>query len=155
MDDTKTQPLPTEYPYFTNRYHECDRRTPLKVGDILEVVEVNDAALDLHHGSCSSYKLVRVPSSEVKVEERKRCAEIAETVNDSIKHVGEFEAAILNSDTCVMPLSGGGKAIGLHVFDNLGICVYCAERQDAEGDKNSGAVDQDQKLVNTQKHADG
>lgn len=61
-------------------------------------------------------------------QERARCAKIAEIVNDSIKNTGKFAVHILNPNTCIVPLSGGGNALRVeHVFDNNGQCVYCAK----------------------------
>lgn len=55
-----------------------------------------------------------------------RDAEIAEAVNDSIKDIGKFSSHILNPNTCLVPLSGGGKALQpKHVIDSQGQCVYC------------------------------
>jgi hypothetical protein len=66
--------------------------------------------------------------SKAVIAERVRCAKIAEIVNDSIKDIGKFAAHILNPNTCIVPLSGGGNALQPeHVFDNLGLCVYCGE----------------------------
>lgn len=60
-------------------------------------------------------------------EQRERASEIAEIVNDSIRQVGKFRSAILNPNTCLVPLSGGGHAVQPeHVFDGFGCCVYCA-----------------------------
>jgi hypothetical protein len=123
-----------------------DRQAPVhQVGaktDAPERVWIGRASLEIAQRNGSSdfyiekvdglidveYLRADLASRPATQKERERCAKIAETVNDSIKDEGKFAIAILNPNTCIVPLSGGGNALQPeHVFDSLGLCVYCGE----------------------------
>lgn len=93
-----------------------------------------DPECPAHFPSRSARTYTQTEVDKLVAAERERCTVISEIVNDSIKAEGKFAAFILNPETCLVPLSGGGKALQPeHVFDNEDICVHCAIRK---GDKS-------------------
>lgn len=97
-------------------------------------IDAHITGCGIGHSSIDKQEAIRkwnTRAANTAVPNHERCAKIAEAVNDSIKTEGKAAAAILNPNTCIVPLSGGGTALQPeHVFDNEGLCVYCSERSD-------------------------
>jgi len=103
------------------------RRAARKIATYLKAEILDDGVEAV--AAIITTELSSLPSAVLR--ERQRCAVIAEAVNDSMKAVGKFTAHILNPNTCIVPLDNGLSRLSPeHVFDNAGLCVYCAESKD-------------------------
>lgn len=127
---------------------EVRRRGKLPTGGVWLLVDEEIQAKAEQNLSAPSSELPKAAQvghacQEARAIERERCARIAETINDSIKHKGLFAKIILNPNTCIIPLNNGTNALNVeHLPDNGNQCVYCGEYLDNSYDASQRLIDE-------------